>query len=128
MQINFDNLVKISRTISEQHRRTKLRCCHVSFLLKRNRIVSIGVNADKTHPFNSKFDYNPRKTGKCAELDCVLRSKLDSFAGHSMVVIRINRENELAMSRPCIGCEHLIKSVGIENVWYTDVIGEFVKS
>lgn len=121
----FSNLVKVARAIAVEHRRTTLRCCHVAFILKRSDIVSIGTNQKKTHPHNLRYRYRVEKTHTCAELLAVLKGKKTNYSGHRMVVIRVDREDNLNNSKPCEGCQHLIESMDFDEVWFTNTEGEF---
>jgi hypothetical protein len=45
-----------------------------------------------------------------------------------MVVLRVDRKGNLANSRPCCGCQSVIKQFNIGDVWYSDSKGEVVKN
>lgn len=40
-----------------------------------------------------------------------------------LVVGRVNKNNELAMAKPCKRCETVLKKLGIKRVWYSDHTG-----
>jgi len=104
-----------------------LRCWHVAFILKRNKIISIGVNVNKTHPWNLKYKYDSYKTGTCAELAAVIKSKSEDHCNHTMIVTRVNRNGILDNSRPCKGCQFLINQLKFKEVWFTNSNGEYQK-
>lgn len=123
------NLVNISIEYSKENNgniNKNHRCRHQAFILKKNKIISIGINNTKTHPGNIKFAYRfPDGQGTHAELKACLKGNKDSYKNHEMVVIRINNNGELDMSKPCDGCQRVIKSFKIDTVWYSNKKGEF---
>lgn len=106
---------------------------HVSFLLFRDRIVSIGINNPyKTHPMSLKYNFRGRDDtdirydiGIHSELSAVIRLGREDLQKHSLINVRINRENQIAMSKPCHGCLDMIKRLRIGKVLFTNKSGEF---
>ncbi len=50
-----------------------------------------------------------------------------------LIVIRINKQNEIGKSRPCYNCLNMLKDVGIKKVYYTngnnnELVCEYVKN
>jgi len=42
------------------------------------------------------------------------------FRKDSVVIVgRVNKNNELAMAKPCARCETVLKKLGIKRVWYS---------
>jgi len=105
----------------------ELRTTHVSFLIKSGKIVHIGWNKNKTHPINLQHPYHAGAVGLHSELDVCLKSGKDDLSGHEIIVIRVDRNNKLAMSKPCVGCASVLKQFGIKDVWYSNKDGEIVK-
>lgn len=104
-----------------------MRTSHVAFLIKKGKIVHIGWNKNKTHPYNLYHPYHDGNVGLHAELDVCLKSGLEALCDYKMVVIRIDREGKMCNSRPCRGCQSLIKQMGLDEVWYSDIGGNIVK-
>ena len=108
---------------------------HVSFLLYRNKIASIGINNPlKTHPRNLNYKFRGRNdedishfVGIHSELSAVIRLGEEDLSKYTLINVRINRENEVSLSKPCGGCQDMIKQLGIKKVLYTDEKGEFVE-
>ena len=96
-----------------------MRSCHISFLVLKSKIIKIGFNKDRTHPINSKFDYRSIDGGIHAELDLCLKMRQDDLSKYSMVVIRHDNNMNLTLSRPCIGCQSVLKQFGITDVYYS---------
>ena len=97
------------------------RCSHIAFLIKDGVIQHIGLNNyNKTHPITLKFPYHAGKVGLHAETSAVLKSGKENLNGYIMAVYRIDRNGILNSSKPCMGCQSLIKKCGIKTVYYSD--------
>lgn len=77
----------------------------------------------KAHP--RMILYGHRYSGLCAELDVCLKFGLThkesvaDMSGLTLAVVRINKDGSVGMSKPCNGCQNLIKQCGFEKVLYT---------
>jgi deoxycytidylate deaminase len=103
-----------------------MRSCHVAFLVFKGKIIRIGFNSNKTHPFNLQHPYyhkDKSESGIHAELAVCLKMQQDDLSKYSMIVIRHNLSMELAISRPCIGCQSVIRQFGITDVYYSTSYG-----
>jgi len=88
---------------------------HISIILYKGRIESIGTNQLKTHPEALKHGY----------LFGEMHSELDAFLklgerkrGLTLFNIRFNRFGQMRMSRPCFRC--MPWCVGcFDEIWYT---------
>lgn len=111
------------------------RNLHLSFLIYKNRIISIGQNSKKTHPINLRnrkiskdgIDISSFR-GSCSEWNALLRLKnLTNIPARkcSLVNIRINKNNEIRMSRPCYSCLRLLAFYDITDVCYSNERGGF---
>lgn len=101
---------------------------HFSFLLYKNRIVSVGYNNYyKFHPESRKLGYGPKSMH--SELDALINFKgnKNNIRKCTLVNVRINRFFKLGISKPCGHCMHLIKQIGLNKVYFTDHSGELVK-
>ena len=112
------------------------RNLHLSFLIYKGRIISIGQNSKKTHPINLKnrkiskdgVDISSFR-GICSEWSALRQLKnLTNIPAHkcSLINIRINKNNEIRNSKPCNSCAKLISFFSISDVSYTNENGEFV--
>ena len=105
------------------------RCSHIAFLIRCGKIVHIGTNSCKSHPETLKYDYKDhQKVGIHAELNVCMKSGKENLKDYSMVVLRVDRKGNLANSKPCCGCQRVIKQFNIGEVWYSDSKGEVVKN
>jgi deoxycytidylate deaminase len=105
------------------------RCSHIAFLIRCGKIVHIGTNSCKSHPETLKYAYKDhQKVGIHAELNVCMKSGKENLKDYSMVVLRVDRKGNLANSKPCCGCQSVIKQFNIGEVWYSDSKGEVVKN
>ena len=105
------------------------RCSHMAFLIKCGKIVHIGTNSCKSHPKTLEYDYkNHQLVGLHAELNVCMKSGKENLKDYSMVVLRVDRRGNLANSKPCCGCQSVIKQFNIGDVWYSDSKGDVVKN
>ena len=125
--------MEVSYALINKHN-ADLRCRHFSFILDRNRIISIGLNSPKTHPLNLKYNYvnkNNEKisniVGTHSELSAVIKLGEEDCSGLTLVNTRINRNEELDFSSPCSGCLDMIKQLNFKNVYFSNAQGKFDK-
>jgi len=57
-----------------------------------------------------------------------MKSGKEDLSDFKMVVLRVDRKGNLANSKPCCGCQSVIKQFNIGEVWYSDSKGEVVKN
>jgi len=93
---------------------------HAAAVMKsKNRIVSIGTNGSKTTPWSkfSKYPYG------CAEAVAIGKAAnsigINALKKCYLVVVRVDKNGNLAYSKPCKACQKLIDSVGLKKVEYT---------
>ncbi len=109
MKMRFFELAKEVSKLSNYHTH-KL----AAIIVKGNRIISLGVNDQKTHP---KSDTRFQKLH--AELAAIIRSRAD-LRGASIYVYRETRNGEIGCSFPCSSCYSAIRSSGIKRIFFTD--------
>jgi deoxycytidylate deaminase len=108
------------------------RTFHTTFIIKKNKIQKIGINCNKTHPKNLKYDYVGREgvdirgfVGVHSELSAILKYGKDDCSDCIFVNVRIDKNGSVSMAMPCRGCQSLFNQVGFKRVYYTDRNGEF---
>lgn len=96
------------------------RLCAVIF--DKKKIISIGINAKRHHhklaPKFLKWEGSIH-----AEQAAILNAKCD-LKGTSILVIRINKQGELRLAKPCHHCSDYLAYVGIRRIYYSTNIGE----
>ncbi len=138
MKLRFDKfkrLEEISKSLLDFN--SNKRCQHFSFILYKNRIISIGNNSKKTHPLNLKNRKTSLRTGEdfsdqkhiCSEFSAI--NKLKNMTNIDtkkcvLVNIRYNRNGEIALSKPCMSCENLLKYFSFKRVIWTDNDGNYI--
>lgn len=76
-------------------------------LLKKNRIVAVGFNKIKTSPkLSGYFSVH-------AEADAIRHE-----SGDTLVVVRLSKRGELAMSLPCSKCLRMIIKKGVKTIYW----------
>jgi hypothetical protein len=105
------------------------RCSHIAFLIRNSKIVHIGTNSCKSHPETLKYDYaNHQLVGIHAEVSVCMKSGKENLRDYKMIVLRVNRTGKLANSKPCCGCQSVIRQFNVGEVWYSDENGDVVKN
>jgi deoxycytidylate deaminase len=101
-------------------------CRHVSFIVKRNKIISVGINSYKrTHPLANKFAHLWNKVhSELASIVNFPRKNID-IATCDMYNVRVRTNGEVALSAPCKQCVKLIHAFNIRRVYYTNAVGSF---
>ena len=138
MKLNIDRfkrLEEISKSLLDFN--SDKRCQHFSFILYKNRVISIGNNSKKTHPSNLKNRKTSLRTGEdfsdqkhiCSEFSAI--NKLKNMTNIDtkkcvLVNLRYNRNGEIALSKPCMSCETLLKYFSFKRVIWTDNDGNYV--
>jgi hypothetical protein len=101
---------------------------HVAFLIKSNIIEKIGVNKKRTHPETMKHPYHDGPVGIHAELDCILKIDKEDLSSYKMLVLRVDKNRKLNMSKPCPGCLSLLGQFSVKEIWYSNSDGQIVKA
>lgn len=111
---------------AKEERCTKNKFFHFAFGYKKNKLLAIGQNnPEKTHPqaiaLAKRFNIELAYPYFHAETDLISRlwGKHYIDNGLKMVIIRLNKHGVLRCSKPCPRCEQIIKSLGINKVWWS---------
>lgn len=124
--MKFDRLIQLARNLVI-YDNIDLRCRHFAFILDKKRIIAIGKNSKKSHPINHKYGYFDG-SGLHAEACAVIKSGNVDHSKHTLVTFRIDRNDKVAMGKPCSHCEKLLKDVEFKNIFYSNEEGEFVRA
>lgn len=94
---------------------------HGAVLFDRSgKILSAKSNSLKTHPKLVKFTDYPYLH---AESACIIGHGMDNCDGLSLLVLRVLKNDQVSLSKPCVICQRVIKDSGLKSVYYTDVNG-----
>lgn len=100
----------------------------VAAVVRRFEIVAKGNNSYKTHPFQKKYGKNSDAICLHAETNAVIKAlktiDVDELAKCDIYIARAKRESIggkyiMGLAKPCDGCQRMITSFGIKNVYFT---------
>jgi hypothetical protein len=107
-------------------------CCeaenrHISFLLDKNRIVSVG--------FNSNYKYSKITRGmgywassRHSEIDSYIKLRDKNLMPYlSLVNIRLSKTGTIGMACPCDKCLNFLSIVSPRRIFYTTADGSFAR-
>ncbi len=99
---------------NKSNHRQKVGC----IIFDKKRIISKGHNyaqksVKKLHPKFQRFPFSIH-----AEVDTIIKAKTD-LKGTSILVIRVNKNNQFRLSKPCSNCQEYIKYIKIKKVYYS---------
>lgn len=127
--IPFQKLEDVALSLLDNHNAN--RCRHFSFILYKNRLISTGLNVNKTHPVNLRNRKISRITGEdysnqkqtCSELNAILKLKrltnIDTRKC-TLVNLRYDRNDKIALAKPCSSCQSLLRYHNFKQViWST---------
>jgi deoxycytidylate deaminase len=103
------------------------RSRHAAAIIYRNRIIALGTNHFKTHPFQIKYRRRPDAIYLHAEVAAIKRAiwhlSEKEMRRAILISVRIKYDNQLnprlGISKPCEGCQRAIAEFGIRHVYYT---------
>ena len=97
----------------------------------KNHIVAASANKLKTHPQQARFDRfrefnniksDPRNMHSLhAEIACLnmLRDQDIPYKDLELYIVRLRRDLDYGLARPCAACFNYIKSLGVRKIYYT---------
>jgi hypothetical protein len=111
---------------AKEERQTKNKFFHFAFGYKKNKLLAIGQNnPEKTHTqalvLAKRFNTDSEYPYFHAETDLISRLWGKYYIDNSlkMVIIRLNKRGELRCSQPCDKCDRIMRSLGINKVWWS---------
>lgn len=121
---------KLSITNIAKHPMYELKTwLHFSFIVNSNKILEWGTNRNGEPAIH--FGYHNRIEGNEAkihsELDAYRKAKgslttrkLDEF---DIINVRLNRRGEFRLSKPCVCCYSIMRTLGCNSFYYSSEIG-----
>lgn len=116
-KVHLNTLKKIAKNI--QHDSLKYR--HAALLGMKRKIISLGINKEKTHPLQDQYKHSEHCRWVHAEIDCLSNTEVPSK--HTLYVIRLNGKGNIADSKPCDGCMRFMSDKQIKRVVYSIIQG-----
>jgi deoxycytidylate deaminase len=105
---------------------------HVAVASRKNRIICVGWN-DYNKPHNpnrfgeyhsNKFNKNEYSACKHAEISLIIRLGEENLDNYDVTVVRIDNNGKPNMSRPCVNCARVLRSLNVNKMFYSDENGE----
>lgn len=119
---HIQSAIKIAK---ENPNRFKL--CAIT-LDKRGHAIAFAINEmHKSHPFVAEMATKcglPDRIYLHAESSVLLKSNLDA---HSLIVVRVKKNGELANAKPCKICDKIIGLSNVKFVVYSNKYGSITK-
>lgn len=110
----------------KMNRNTKNKFFHFAFGYKKNKLLAIGQNnPEKTHTqallLAQRFNIQNEYPYLHAETDLISRLWGKHYVDSSlkMVIVRLNKRGQLRCSKPCERCDQIIRSLGLNKVWWS---------
>lgn len=127
LQSYLNKAIRLAESCDFSH-----RCQHISFLIRKNKVLAVGFNSKKT-------DAWVYKNGYCwgaihSEASALKPRKINyDHSGTILINIRILRTKFckgsptaiIACAAPCNLCLALARSCGVEAIYFTDKNGNF---
>jgi len=89
----------------------------------KNRLISIGTNTKKTDPFHTKFSKHKEKiylhAETCAIKNALKKIKLEDFSKATLYILRVKKNGEWGLAKPCTACKNAIVQFNIKRVVYS---------
>lgn len=93
---------------------------HGAILVKGGSIVSFGFNKSNHTQFGQRFrSPNKGHATQHAEISAILGLPRSTTEGADIYVVRVNKEHQWRMSKPCPMCEEALRFVGVKRAFYT---------
>jgi hypothetical protein len=128
----YERLLEIAKALPKDK---AMRCKHVSFLVHKGKVVSIGQNQHKTHPIHLRnrkknqngIDFSENKP-HCSEWSCIRQfCRMTDIPVQKCVLVnvRIDANGAIKNAKPCASCQQLIDAITPRKVFYTTDDGVF---
>lgn len=113
------------------------RCYHYAAAFDKNKMIEFAWNDPnnfdaKAYKMGQRFNIETYKKYPYLHAESHLVSKLlhryNSICSNwSIVVLRINREGRILLSKPCKKCQKILDALEFKNIYYSVDGGKFVK-
>ena len=100
---------------------------HGAILVRGPKILSTGINQGSFNSLAARFHLVPQHASLHAEIACILGIDRSILEKADLYVLRLNRSNQIGLSKPCDVCQKALRHVGIRRIFYTDANGNWQK-
>lgn len=129
----------LDKAIKVSYRRWKpdplVRCFHFACAFDNNKIIATAYNnpvkmSRKAHRIGQQFNIPTYMEFSYPHAESHLVSKLlDRYnsidTNWKIVVLRINREGKILLSKPCINCQKILDALNLNQIYYSNNDGSF---
>lgn len=123
--INFKRLEEISLALKVEKQTG--RSFHTTFVYHGSKLLCITTNDyTRNHPYYKLGKYKSTRgegfyeAALHSEIKAIIRLGLEDCSHLTFVNLRIDNNNEIAISKPCINCFNILKGVGFKKLYYFD--------
>ena len=88
-----------------------------AIIFGKNKIISKGFNTSQKSLRHFLAKFQRWKGSVHAEVDAIIKAKRD-LKNMSILIIRVNKNNQLRYSRPCEHCRMYLEYVGIKKIYF----------
>jgi deoxycytidylate deaminase len=129
---DYNTITLLFELASKSERIAKARIA--AALTIRKRVIAVGTNSLKTHPFQKKYSSNDDSICIHAENNVIMKAlRVVSVEDLEKATIYVARAKKVGPggkfiygnAMPCAGCQKAIAAFGIKNVIYTTDEGKF---
>lgn len=97
----------------------------------KNEIISLQLNQLKTHPLQMQYQRNSEAIYIHAEVNAISTAAKRiihprEWAKSTIYVLRLTKNEDRALAKPCSGCASAIAAFGIGRVVYSGLNGETI--
>jgi deoxycytidylate deaminase len=93
---------------------------HCAVIAKGGKILAVGYNYRGWNPLSEQYRTKEHTCTVHAEIAAVLsKRKKIRFEGAKIYVIRIKSDGNVAMSKPCEMCQHVLFNYGIKRAYFS---------
>lgn len=97
---------------------------HGAVLVKGGKILKAACNKARSVRFAHKF-HHAKHGSLHAEIGVILNLDKKTTYGTSIYVVRILKTGEFVMSRPCEMCQLIAQEMGVKEIFFTGIDGQF---
>lgn len=117
-------IVEVAKALREKEQTGQF--FHVSFICKGVRILAIGMNNYyKSHPICRLHPYKAEECSIHSELSATIKFGEEDLSHYSFFNVRIGNNGNVMNSKPCAGCQSLLKQLNVRRFFHSTDDGEF---
>ena len=93
---------------------------HGAVLVRGGSVINWSINRNRVQRWAQKFRaHGCGHATHHAELGAILGGAREKTQGADVYVVRVNKRDNLLLSKPCPMCEEVLRHVGVKRVFYS---------